>query len=280
LSGSSLTQTVTSAGTYSVSVSACNIITVASVTIVPTNVSAQITPLSSLTVCEGDSVLLGANSGLDTYSWSPGSDTGITTLVYVTGTYVLTTADSGGCEAHDTISVQFQQNTLPLPAANDTTVCRNFPFHLTATGTPAFYWYDVNGNVVGSGNTLVFASGLPADSMFYVLTTDGVCRTSLVPVNVTVEECPPLTPNVFSPNGDGTNDGFSLYEPEALNIRVQIYDRWGVLVYEYTDVYGFWDGTYMVNGKMCSDGVYYWIADIGYFNGNQQKSGFVHLLTH
>jgi gliding motility-associated-like protein len=280
LSGSSLTQTVTSAGTYSVSVSACNIITVASITIVPTIVSAQITPLSSLTVCEGDSVLLGANAGLDSYSWSPGNDTSLTHLVYVTGSYVLTTADSGGCEAHDTISVQFQQNTLPLPSAVDTIVCRNFPFHLHASGTPAFYWYDVNGNVVGTGSNLTFASGLPADSTFFVLSSDGVCRTSLIPVNVTVEECPPLTPNVFSPNGDGTNDGFSLYEPEALNIRVQIYDRWGVLVYEYTDVYGFWDGTYMVNGKMCSDGVYYWIADIGYFNGNQQKSGFVHLLTH
>lgn len=280
LSGSSLTQTVTSAGTYSVSVSACNIITVASITIVPTVVTAQITPLSSLTVCEGDSVLLGANAGLDSYSWSPGNDTGITHLVYVTGSYVLTTADSGGCEAHDTISVQFQQNTLALPSADDTTVCRNFPFHLFANGSPSVYWYDMNGNPIGSGSDLSFTSGLPADSSFFVLVSDGVCRTSLVPVNVNVEECPPLTPNVFSPNGDGTNDGFSLYEPEALNIRVQIYDRWGVLVYEYTDVYGFWDGTYMVNGKMCSDGVYYWIADIGYFNGNQQKSGFVHLLTH
>jgi len=236
--------------------------------------------LSSLTVCEGDSVLLGANAGLDSYSWSPGNDTGITHLVYITGAYVLTAADSGGCEAHDTINVLFQQNTLALPSADDTTVCRNFPFHLFANGTPSVYWYDVNGNAIGSGTNLVFAAGLPADSTFYVLTSDGVCRTNLIPVNVIVEECPPLTPNVFSPNGDGTNDGFSLYEPEALNIRVQIYDRWGVLVYEYTDLYGFWDGTYMVNGKMCSDGVYYWIADIGYFNGNQQKSGFVHLLTH
>jgi gliding motility-associated-like protein len=112
------------------------------------------------------------------------------------------------------------------------------------------------------------------------MTDDGVCRSGMDPFVITIEECPPLTPNVFTPNGDGTNDYFQLYEPEATGIHVEIYDRWGVKIYEYNDVYGFWDGTYQPTGKLCSDGVYYWIADIGYFNGNQKKSGFVHLLTH
>jgi len=280
LSGSALTQVVTSPGTYGVSVAGCNIITTAYITIVPTSVVALITPLSTLTVCEGDSILLGANAGMDDYNWQPGNLTDSIVYVFTDGNYVLTTQDSGGCEAHDTIAIAFVQNTLQAPVVSDTTVCRGMPFGLNANGASTLTWYGLNGNPLGTGSELLFPIGLQVDSSFLVLTDDGICRSSLSPVNVNVEECPPLTPNVFSPNGDGVNDVFMLYEPEALNIHVWIYDRWGVLIYEYTDVYGFWDGTYQTTGKLCVDGVYYWIADIGYTNSNAKKSGFVHLLIN
>lgn len=280
LSGSALTQVVTSPGVYGVSVSACNIITTTSITIVQTNVTAQITPLSDLTVCEGDSILLGANPGMDSYNWQPGNQNDSLVYVYADGNYVLTTADSGGCEARDTISIAFVQNNLSAPLTSDTVVCRGMPFHLFGNGSPVITWYDFSGAVLGTGNELQFGSGLQTDSTFYVLTDDGICRSMPAPVNVSVIECPPLTPNVFSPNNDGTNDFFQLYEPEATGIHVWIYDRWGVLIYEYADVYGSWNGTYQPTGKMCVDGVYYWVADIDYSGAAGKKTGFVHLLTH
>lgn len=280
LSGSALTQVVTSAGTYGVSVQGCNIITTAYITILPTSVSALITPLSTLTVCEGDSILLGANAGMDDYNWQPGNLSDSIVYVFTDGNYVLTTQDSGGCEAHDTIAIAFVQNTLQPPLVSDTVVCRGMPFALSANGSGALNWYGMNGNLLGAGAELLFPTGLQVDSSFYVLTDDGICRSALSPVNVDVEECPPLTPNVFSPNGDGTNDVFSLYEPEATAMHVWIYDRWGVLIYEYTDVYGFWDGTYQPTGQPCVDGVYYWIADVTCVGSNGKKSGFIHLLRN
>lgn len=280
LSGSGLTQVVTGPGTYGVSVSACNIITTASITIVQTNVVATITPMSDLTVCEGDSILLAANPGMDAYNWSPtGADDSIV-YVYVDGNYVLTTADSGGCEARDTIAISFVQNQLQPPLTSDTMVCRGMPFHLFSNGAPTLVWQTATGTTLATGSNLEFPTGIQTDSTFYILTDDGVCRSQPSPISVDIEECPPLTPNVFSPNGDGANDFFQLYEPEATGIHVWIYDRWGVLIYEYTDLYGFWDGTYMVNGEMCSDGVYYWVATIDYSGVPGKKSGFVHLLTH
>jgi gliding motility-associated-like protein len=280
LSGSGLTQVVTSAGTYGVSVQGCSIITTAYITIDPTTVSATITPLSDLTVCEGDSILLGANAGMDSYLWSPGSLTDSIVYVYTDGNYILTTSDSGGCLARDTIAIAFVQNTLGPPVASDTTVCMGMPFTLTAYGTPTIVWSTSNGNPLATGNEFTLPTGVHTDTTFYILTDDGVCRSGMAPLNVLVEECPPLTPNVFSPNGDGTNDVFTLYEPEATGLHVWIYDRWGVLIYEYNDVYGWWDGTYQPTGKMCVDGVYYWIADIDYSGVPGKKSGFVHLLTH
>ncbi|HTF04321.1 MAG TPA: gliding motility-associated C-terminal domain-containing protein, partial [Bacteroidia bacterium] len=280
LSGSGLTNVVTSAGTYGVSVQGCSIITTAWITIVPTNVSALITPLSNLTVCEGDSILLGANPGMDSYNWQPGNSPDSLTYVFVTGDYVLTTSDSGGCEARDTIEIEFVQNQLQPPLVSDTVVCRGMPFSLYGTGSSTLNWYTVGGNYLATGNELNQPIGVQTDTTFYVLVNDGICRSTLSPVNVDVEECPPLTPNVFSPNGDGTNDVFTLYEPEALAIHVWIYDRWGVLIYEYTDLYGFWDGTYRVTGEMCTDGVYYWVAEMNFVDGAKSKTGFVHLLRN
>jgi gliding motility-associated-like protein len=58
-------------------------------------------------------------------------------------------------------------------------------------------------------------------------------------------------PNAFTPNGDGVNDRFVVYSsPEIKMIsRLQIYDRWGELVFEQkdfppnVDLYG-WDGNF------------------------------------
>lgn len=56
-------------------------------------------------------------------------------------------------------------------------------------------------------------------------------------------------PNAFSPNGDGVNDGFTLYPKFGLiqAASFQIYDRWGGLVYQSETISpeseaSFWDG--------------------------------------
>ena len=41
--------------------------------------------------------------------------------------------------------------------------------------------------------------------------------------------------------------------------KLEIFNRWGELVYETTDVNEAWDGT-GPNGRMSSDGVYIWKA--------------------
>lgn len=280
LTGTSLTQLITQPGTYSCTVQACNIPTTVSLTIVPTNVTAVITPLSTTTICEGDSVLLGANPGMDNYNWQPGNSSGQQLYVYNTGMYYLTTADTGGCSARDSFAVNFTPNLLNAPYVSDTTVCKGQPAILTASGTPVFNWYlsPSGGTPLNTGPNYVTAA-IYNDTAFYVQTDDGVCRSPVSVVYVHPVECPPITPNVFTPNGDGINDGWSLYRPYAEGIHVWIYDRWGVLVYEYTDLNGYWDGTYMGNGKEVTDGVYYYVAYITETNAViTGESGFIQLI--
>ncbi len=279
LSGTSLTQTITSPGVYSCTVLACNIATTVSITIVPTSVSANITPLSATTICEGDSVLLGANAGMANYNWLPGGSTDTTIYVFTDGMYYLTTADSGSCIARDSFQVNFTPNLLTAPFAQDTTVCTGTLITLTASGAPTIMWYNApGGNLLATGPVFQI-SGLQSTTTYYMLTNDSICKSQPSTVTVYTEDCSPQVPNVFTPNADGTNDVFSIYMPYAKDLEIEIYDRWGVLVYEWSGLAGSWNGTYMGNGKPVVDGVYYYVLHIADLNNMwTAQSGFIELI--
>ncbi len=282
LSGNGLTQIITQPGVYSCSVLACNITTTVSVTIVPSPVSAAITPLTSTTACQGDSIELGANAGMFGYVWQPGNSTGQSIYVFNDGLYYLTTSDSGGCMARDSFQVTFTPNLLSPPTTQDTLICKGTPVTLAASGSPTLTWYNsaTGGTVIGTGSPLVI-NGIQNDTAFYVLTNDGVCKSQRDVVHVMTEDCTPVIPNVFTPNGDGSNDVFTITDPFATGIHVWIYNRWGELIYEWNDVNGSWNGTYMVNDKPVPDGVYYYIAEItDQSNTISKKTGFIELIRN
>ena len=62
-------------------------------------------------------------------------------------------------------------------------------------------------------------------------------------------------PNIFSPNGDGSNDNFQilLERPEEFE-EIRLFDRWGNQIYVSTDVLDSWDGSY--KGDPVGIGVY------------------------
>ena len=73
-------------------------------------------------------------------------------------------------------------------------------------------------------------------------------------------------PNIFTPNGDQTNEKFRPKTSSPIvRTHIQIFNRWGRKVYESDrDPYINWDGTdgeNNPNGK-ASDGVYYYLAEV------------------
>ena len=88
-----------------------------------------------------------------------------------------------------------------------------------------------------------------------------------------------LIANVFTPNGDNEND---LYKVNATvnycydNFKIQIYNRWGIQVYESDDFYFKWDGKY--KDKELSAGVYYYILQADFKDASFAKNGYIHLI--
>lgn len=70
-------------------------------------------------------------------------------------------------------------------------------------------------------------------------------------------------PNAFTPDGDQHNGtfyvtGYGLLENDFL---LEIYDRWGEVIYRSTDLHGAWDGTYRGAANVVQDGVYTWVVN-------------------
>ncbi len=84
-------------------------------------------------------------------------------------------------------------------------------------------------------------------------------------------------PNVFSPNGDNTNDVFS---PNVENIeewKCLIYNRWGQEIYELNNGVSSWDGR-TTSGKEVPNGTYYYVFSATIENENISEKGYLQLL--
>ena len=103
------------------------------------------------------------------------------------------------------------------------------------------------------------------DSFEYMVCCDTVCESAWVYVTVECTDAPEiLIVNGFTPNGDGINDVWEIL-PVGLcdDITVQVYNRWGDIVYKGEGYTNTWDGRWQKTGEALPDGTYYYIVRFG-----------------
>lgn len=89
-------------------------------------------------------------------------------------------------------------------------------------------------------------------------------------------------PNIFSPNGDGSNDTFEIGFTKSVSLLdLKIFDRWGNLVFNNRDntkaQISHWDGT--INGDSAEVGVYVYAIQFEYVNGDRfEQQGSIQLV--
>ncbi len=81
-----------------------------------------------------------------------------------------------------------------------------------------------------------------------------------LPTMYTVPELPISIPEGFSPNNDGVNDRFVIIKPYGTIIDLEIFNRWGNVVYSNSNYNNEWDGKGVNNfmGQDLVDGGYYY----------------------
>lgn len=90
------------------------------------------------------------------------------------------------------------------------------------------------------------------------------CKDSIVKLVVIKPAYVIYVPNAFTPNSDGLNDGFKAVGVGITEFKLQVFDRWGALVFESNDINKSWDGS--INGKgdyeSTKQEVYVWKANV------------------
>jgi gliding motility-associated-like protein len=231
---------------YTVTVSNGNCTSKDSITV---TVNSKPVPTISLgdTVCAGTPVQLNATGGTS-YTWAPPTGLSSSTISNpiatpaVTTKYIVTVAN-GGCTAKDSVTIGV--NPVPLATANgSTTITKGDSAVLIVTPGYQYSWTPTAGL---SCTTCPNPKASPTvTTTYYVTITDsGGCSIIDSLVVIVKENCGAVfVPTGFSPNGDGQNDVLYVKGNCIQSMELDIYDRWGNLVFKSEDPSIGWDGTY------------------------------------
>ncbi len=80
-------------------------------------------------------------------------------------------------------------------------------------------------------------------------------NTNYFPLTITI-------PNVFTPNSDALNNNFAVKVENFKSYHIDIYDRWGLKLFETSDANMHWNGKSNNIGADCPDGTYYYIINL------------------
>jgi gliding motility-associated-like protein len=170
------------------------------------------------------------------------------------------TVDNGVCPASDTVVISYYQAPLPANAGADQEI--SFGTAATMAAIPAVFgqgnWTVVDGNGdFGNANdpqSLVDLLEFGLNTFLWTV-TNGVCPATSDEVIILATEL--LIPTGFSPNGDGKNDLFVIQGLESLpSTGIQVFNRWGNLIYENADYQNNWAGTDSKGAELVDDTYY------------------------
>jgi gliding motility-associated-like protein len=201
------------------------------------------------------------------FEWSNGQKTRTATIPNPGGDVSVIVMDTAsGCQVKASTKVNFLTNKMVMPP-NDFSICMDEPFPFTILLNTSqkdlvFDWTGPGGATSTTNQIRVNQNG-----NYDVKITDkqGCIMPNTFPV---ADRCDAtvVAPTIFTPNGDGKNDYFvpkPKSDPRTEMISLQIYNRWGEMLYTQTKVSSSeelkWNG--LLNGKMVPQESYVWVVN-------------------
>jgi len=217
-------------------------------------------------LCAGETVEL-LVTGSNNVNWSPGNGLSCTDCPnpiaspLETTTYTIWSNTCLGQTVQTTMTVFVEEPpSLTLAADNLTVILGESTLVTAITNDPTalITWTDAAGNIICEDCSELPVT--PTETTVYFVTVEnenGCSTTEEITIRID-DACANAKfeiPNMISPNGDGANDVFTIRYTGVNDISIlRIYNRWGELVFETTDINRYWDGTF--RGKQLNPGVY------------------------
>ncbi len=205
------------------------------------------------------------------------------------GTYFVTVRDNYGCELPRTM---IQAHNHPVLYSGPLADRQEVEIPNATVEFTLINYAQVRDNIVSVLWDFGDRSSAIEPSVIHQYTKEGVYDIELtlmdifgciwkydLPEYIEVDEVVNLwVPNAFSPNSDEKNEYFEVKTQLITEFQIGVYDRWGKLMFESTNVNFRWDGK-TPEGTLAPEGVYMYVIRGRNFSGFEvEKSGSVTLL--
>ncbi|MEO6671234.1 MAG: gliding motility-associated C-terminal domain-containing protein [Ferruginibacter sp.] len=230
------------------------------------------------TICLGASTTIYATSTAASYAWTPttglNDPTSASPIASPTeSTTYSVTATLGSCT---------QTGSVIVNVDKDLVVDAGGPLFLDAGGSSQIQATVTGPNINLSSILWTPAAGLNATNILNPIVTP-VITTGTATYDITVTNSAGCTAtdqlivnvlsncitvrNAFTPNGDGVNDYWKVYDDFSClsNVTVNVFNRYGSKVFESDNYRNTWDGHY--SGKQLPDGTYYAVIEFKLLSG-------------
>jgi gliding motility-associated-like protein len=232
--------------------------------------------------CIGDTIVATAITNGASIIWNTG-ETSPSITITASGIYSFTSSSNcGSCS--DSIVVQFS-NLTTFFTANITqgSLGEIVDFTNLTAGADQFTWY-VDGQLIDNSEDFIHQfneEGVYTVTLEAINSTTGCAGSFSVQITI-IDDFEIKIPNIFSPNGDDSNDTFGIWVNQELPMTAFIINRWGntmETLESLTNNTGYtkiWDG--YVDGKAATEGVYFYKIIIHFTNESVEYHGHLQLV--
>jgi gliding motility-associated-like protein len=153
--------------------------------------------------------------------------------------------ESNGCADTAQLTILIRPVPTVLVESEENPVDEGESVQLSASGAETYTWTpDGSLTCADCADPLFLAD---TTTIFQVIGENefGCQDTASITIEV-ISQKEPALPNIFTPNGDGMNDNFQLLfaGSNIVEYKLEVYARWGQLVFETSDPNAGWDGNY------------------------------------
>lgn len=225
-------------------------------------------------VCDGSAELSNLSGGVPPFSvnWLGNNEIGLISQELCSGNNEIEISDLNNCTVILSININSPQEIIPDffvspdygQAPLTSTITNN------STGADSFIWSISNLfndsiiNEISFQNTInVFGEYEITLTAFNSITNCSANNSQFISIEGMIE-----LPNVISPNGDGINDYLSFNSYGINEFKMDLYNRWGTLVFKLSDVNEKWNGN-SITGEPLPEGVYFYFLEANGNNGSK-----------
>lgn len=194
------------------------------------------------------------------------------------GIYYDTLQQTNGCDSTITLDLLVKKTpVIEVDITEPAFLCFGDSIAGSVNGADHYSWYH-NGRLIGTNNEQVILLNNLFNYIEVVGMLDNGCMDTFSVTQTSEPCCDIFIPNAFSPNGDGLNDHFqTLSQGNFLTFQLQIFNRWGQLLFSSLNKDISWDGSYI--GRPAAVGTYFYHIKAKCLDGTQLiRKGEVHLI--